>query len=290
MYPIHGRRPAQRFSEVGWPRPHQESFPPPRLRRDDRLRVVLLDPDVLARRNLRRLLEAEPGFVVVAECDVADEARVEVHGGRPDLLFLDAVLPDADGFALARELTPDLRCGVVFVTAEPQGALEAYDIHALGYLLKPVGEARLHAIASHLRSLLLAEASGAADRLVALLDRRDAERRRRSRLLIRHPDGAFFIRTETIDWLEASGKVVKIHAGKHLHEQRTALAHMERDLDPDRFIRVSRSAIVNLDRVREIQPWFNGELLVILDDDSQVPSSRHYRANLRRLLGKRGEP
>jgi two-component system, LytTR family, response regulator len=287
------KRHAHRVSTGHWilptavpPAPSPAPYP------ERRLRAVLADPDPFARRHLRQLLEAEPGLAIIAECDRAETARAVVRRERPDLLFLELVLPDADGLALAGELAPDLRGGVVFVTALRHGALYAYDLHALGYLLKPVDQHRLRAEAAHLRSLLLSNGheTGAVERLVELLDRREAEQRRRSRLPIKHSDGAVFIRTDTIDWLEAEGKVVKVHVGKQVYPQREALAHLERQLPADQFVRISRSAIVNLDRIREIQPWFHGELLVILGDDSQVPTSRHYRAHLRRLLGKSAEP
>lgn len=248
----------------------------------------MVDADRLARRHLQQLLQAESGIEVVAECD-AGVAAVEIIAlARPDLVFLDSVLPDIDGFALGARLRPHVAGGLVYVSDRPQGALQAFDVHALAYLLKPVGPERLRAAVAHARALLLPDGRGSEDRLVALLDERDAERQRRARLLIRQADSAFFLRTESIDWIEAADKLVRIHAGKHVYEQREALARIERHLDPDQFVRVSRSAIVNIDRIREIQPWFNGEHLVLLDDDSQVPTSRHYRLNLRRLLG-RGE-
>jgi two-component system LytT family response regulator len=245
-----------------------------------------VDADRLARRHLQQLLRDEPGIDLVAECDEGLSAVEIVALARPDLVFLEIALPDTDGFALGARLRPYVPGGLVYVSERPQGALQAFDMHALAYLLKPVGQERLRAAMAHARALLLPDRRGAEERLIALLDQRDAERQRRARLLIRHADGAFFLRTESIDWIEAADKLVRIHAGKHVYEQREALARIERHLDPDQFVRVSRSAIVNIDRIREIQPWFNGEHLVLLDDDSQVPTSRHYRTNLRRLLGR----
>ena len=122
-----------------------------------------------------------------------------------------------------------------------------------------------------------------------LLNRRDAERQRQARLLIRIAEGAFFLKTETIDWIEAAGKRVRMHSGKRVFEQRTALIRIEQGLNSEQFVRISRSAIVNVERIREIQTWFNGDYLVILHDGSQVPSSRRYRVNLRRLIGKDGD-
>lgn len=249
-----------------------------------------MDADRLARRHLQQLLHSESGIELVAECDAGVPALEIVALARPDLIFLETALPDIDGFALGGRLRPHVRGGLVYVTDRPQAALQAFEVHALGYLLKPVGPERLRAAVAHVRALLLCDRRGTEERLVALLDQRDAERQRRGRLLIRQADSAFFLRTETIDWIEAADKLVRIHAGKHVYEQREALARIEQHLDPDQFVRVSRSAIVNIDRIREIQPWFNGEHLVLLDDDSQVPTSRHYRMNLRRLLGRGDGP
>ena len=287
MY-LDGDSQARRISDVGWARTPDDSFPPAHGRP---LRIVIVDPDRLARRHLGQLLHDEPDVELVAECDAGGQAVEVITLARPDLVFLDVTLPDTDGFTLGARLQGHLPGGLVYVSDRPQGALQAFEVHALGYLLKPVGRERLHAAVAHARSLLLRDRRGAAEeRLLALLDERDAERQRRARLLIRHADGAFFLRTQSIDWIEAADKLVRIHAGKHVYEQREALARIERHLDPDQFVRVSRSAIVNIDRIREIQPWFNGEHLVLLDDDSQVPTSRHYRANLRRLLGRGDGP
>ena len=284
MY-LDGDSPARRVSGTGWPQ-RPDGAPPPSPARP--LRSVIVDADRLARRHLHQLLQDEPAVDLVAECDAGLSAVEIIALARPDLVFLEIVLPDTDGFALGARLRPHVPGGLVYVSDRPQGALQAFDVHALAYLLKPVGRERLHAAVAHARALLLPDRRGAEERLMTLLDQRDAERQRRARLLIRHADGAFFLRTESIDWIEAADKLVRIHAGKHVYEQREALARIERHLDPDQFVRVSRSAIVNIDRIREIQPWFNGEHLVLLDDDSQVPTSRHYRMNLRRLLG-RGE-
>jgi two-component system LytT family response regulator len=284
MY-LDGDSPVRRVSGGGWPgRP--DGVPPPSQGRP--LRSVIVDADRLARRHLQQLLQTESGIELVAECDAGVPAIEIIALARPDLVFLEIILPDIDGFALGARLRPHVPGGLVYVADRPQGALQAFEVHALAYLLKPVGPERLRAAVAHARALLLPDRRGSEERLVALLDERDAERQRRARLLIRHADSAFFLRTESIDWIEAADKLVRIHAGKHVYEQREALARIERHLDPDQFVRVSRSAIVNIDRIREIQPWFNGEHLVLLDDDAQVPTSRHYRMNLRRLLG-RGE-
>ncbi|MGH7514048.1 MAG: LytR/AlgR family response regulator transcription factor [Gemmatimonadales bacterium] len=164
-----------------------------------------MDADRLARRHLRQLLEDEPDVALVAECDAGSPAIEVIALARPDLVFLDVTLPDIDGFALGARLRSHVPGGLVYVSDRPQGALQAFDVHALGYLLKPVGRERLRAAVAHARSILLQDRRGIAEeRLLALLDQRDAERQRRARLLIRHADGAFFLRTQTIDWIEAA--------------------------------------------------------------------------------------
>jgi two-component system LytT family response regulator len=233
------------------------------------------------------MLEETPDIRVVGEADNARGALALVQRQGPDLLFLDVVLPDMDGIQLARGLNGRLVAGLIFITETEDRALQAFEVHAVDYLLKPVERDRLDGALARARALFRGRRlSGSQDRLIALLDRRDAERHRRARLLIRRPEGAFFLKTDSIDWVEASGKLTRVHAAKRIYEQREALVRIERHLDPEQFVRISRSAIVNLERIREIQSWFNGEYLVILDDGSQVPSSRRYRVNLRRLLGK----
>jgi len=239
------------------------------------LRAVLVDADEVARRHLRQLLDDEPGVSVAAECATGEAALEAITGERPSLVFLDVMLPDMNGLALARELAPQVPAGLVFVTDRAHWALQAFEVQALDYVLKPVDRGRLRTAVARARSLFPQ-------------DRRDAAAS--ERLLIRRADAAYFIRTDTIDWVEAAGKLVNVHAGKQVHAQREALARIERHLDPEQFIRISRSAIVNVDRIRQIQPWFNGEYLVILDGGSQVPTSRHYRVNLRRLFGRDDAP
>jgi len=295
MYQLPRSPNARRIAGGGWivpPEPPPTASRPllPNVRPTPPLRAVLADSDADARERLLLLLEEVPGIRVVGESDSARGTLQLIRRAAPDLLFLDVLLPDMDGIQLARSLDGQLVGGLIFVTEQEDRALQAFEVHALDYLLKPVQRDRLEWALGRARAVLRGRRdSGSQDRLIALLDKRDAERQRRARLLIRRPEGAFFLKTESIDWVEAAGKLTRVHASKRVYEQREALVRIEQHLDPDRFVRVSRSAIVNLERIREIQTWFNGEYLVILDDGSQVPSSRRYRGNLRRLLGKDGE-
>ena len=264
-------------------------FPAPH-RSSATLRTVLVDPDQASRKRLRSILESDPTVVVVAECSRGGDAIDLVRRQAPDLVFLDLAIRDLNGFEFARRLEGQRRPAVIFLAGGEQGALRAFEVHALDYLLKPVSPTRVQQALNHARRCLDtggAELEDTDARLIALLDRRDAERLRRTRLLVRQADGSLFIRTQLIDWIEAAGKEVKVHVGKWVYSHRGSLSRTASGLDPERFIRVSRSAIVNVDRVREIQRWFNGDYLLILEDQSQIPSSRGYRGNLRRLFGTR---
>jgi len=224
--------------------------------------------------------------MVVGEGGRGSDAIELVRRRAPDLVFLDLGIRDLDGFEIARRLEGQPRPALIFLARGGQHALRAFEVHALDYLLKPVSQLRLREALSHARRCLDGTRLEATDaQLMALLDERDATRFRRTRLLIRRPEGSLFIKTQLIDWIEAAGKQVTVHVGKGVYSYRGSLARTARGLDPDRFVRVSRSAIVNIDRIREIQHWFNGDYLLILEDESRVPSSRGYRRNLRRLFG-----
>jgi two-component system, LytTR family, response regulator len=269
----------------------QGPTPEPNRNPTPAFRVILVDPARLCRERLRRLLDEEQTVRVIGECDTGREAIAAVPREGVDVVFLETALPDMDGFDLAGLLRGQVRGGLVYVTSRERDALRAFEVRALDFVLKPVRRERLRAALARARAVLDGShpEDGAPEHLMALLDRRDAQRQRRSRLLIRRPDGAFFVKTAAVEWIEAAGKLVRVHSGKRVHEQRAALAHIERHLDPDQFIRISRSVLVNVDRIREIQPWFKGQHLVILDEGTRLASSRHYRVNLRRLLGREDE-
>jgi len=261
-------------------------FPAPH-RSSATLRTVLVDPDQASRKRLRSILESDPTVAIVGECRRGRDAVDLVRRLAPDLVFLDLGIRDLNGFEIARRLEAQRRPAVIFLAGGEQDALRAFEVHALDYLLKPVSSSRVSQALSHARRYLDGGSSQAdADaRLIALLDRRDAERLRRTRLLIRQADASVLVRTQLIDWIEVAGKEVRVHVGKWVYTCRGSLSRTAGGLDPERFIRVSRSAIVNIDRVREIQHWFNGDYLLILEDQSRIPSSRGYRRNLRRLFG-----
>ncbi len=228
------------------------------------IRVLVVEDEPLAVRRLRRLLKGERDVKVVAACGDVPSARREIEGVGPDLLLLDVQLPGADGLALLDGLPAARRPAVIFVTAYERYAVPAFDHQAVDYLLKPIDPERFRLAIARARRHL---------------ERRDAARPAAplSRLLVRERGRAFFVRVEDVDWFEAQGNYVRVHAGRATHRLRTSIGGLEPQLDPQHFRRINRSQIVALDRVRELQPWFHGDGLVILTSGVRLRLSRRYR-------------
>ena len=250
-------------------------------------RAVIADDQPHSRHLLRTLLEQEEGIEIVAEASTGPEAVERVREEVPDLLFLEVEIPELDGFEVMRALKQDLPPAMILVNAQDRYAIRAFQIHALDYLLKPFDGERVHRALGHVRSRLCREEDGGAPRrTLALLQQLAARHRPPCRLVVRSPERTFFLRTETIDWIEAAGKFVHLHVGRAVHALRESMAELEQELDPARFLRISRSVIVNLDRIQEVQPWFQGDYVLILADGTRLTSTRGYRENLHHLLGR----
>jgi two-component system LytT family response regulator len=253
------------------------------------LRVVVADDEPIGRQRLARLLQAEPDTDVVAACADGEEAVEAIREHTPDLVLLDIQMPRLDGFEVVAALGQAHQPAVIFVTAHDQYALRAFEIHAFDYLLKPVDQDRLReAIRWALSASRRGPQGSSTGRVLALLEELNTRDRARGRdrLVVRTPERAIFLRTETIDWIEAAGKFVHLHVGRVAHALRESMAELEQELDPARFLRISRSVIVNLDRIQEVQPWFQGDYVLILTDGTRLTSTRGYRENMRRLLGR----
>jgi two-component system LytT family response regulator len=252
------------------------------------LRIVVADDETLGRRRLVRLLQAEPDVEVVAVCGDGVQAVEAIRRHAPQLAFLDIEMPGLDGFEVAAALADVPRLAIVFVTAHPTHALRAFEVHACDYLLKPVDRERLHGAIARATSLVAPPVPGRAARriltLLEALNTRDHPRGR-ERLVVRTPERSFLLRTESVDWIEAAGKIVHLHVGGAVHPLRESMAELELALDATRFLRISRSVIVNLDRIQEIQPWFQGDFVLILTNGARLTSTRGYRENMRKLLG-----
>ena len=263
----------------------------PAVRPRTALRVLLVDDEPLALRKLRRLLSTERDIQIVAECGDGTSAAEAIHRHAPDLVFLDIQIPELDGFQVVESLSIEELPVIIFVTAYDEHALRAFDAHALDYLLKPVGRERFRESLDRARARVSERrAAGVVDaRLLALYNERTSGRdaglgHRLTRIAVKQGGRAFFVRTDEVDWIEAADNYVRLHVGATTHLLRESLRTLETKLDPRVFLRVHRSAIVNVDAIRELQPWFHGDHVIILRSGARLTCSRRYDERLRQML------
>ena len=252
-----------------------------------KLTALIVDDEPLARERLRTLLATEPDLEVIGECINGREAVAAVKKQRPDLLFLDIQMPELDGFQTLAQLAQPLPA-VIFVTAFDEHAVKAFEVHALDYLLKPFKPARLRAAIVRARAQLAEKKSGGdatSRRILELLEERTASAKTEylARIAVRDRDKVHFVKTTAIDWIEASGNYLVLHVGKENHVLRETLTSLEGQLSPKEFFRINRSALVNVDRVRHVEPAFNDEHIVVLADGTKLTLTRGLRELQERL-------
>jgi two-component system LytT family response regulator len=249
------------------------------------IRALLVDDEPLARAHLRNLLSADPEITIVGEAGNGRDAVTAIRDESPDLVFLDVQMPELDGFDVVRAVGADRMPAVVFVTAYDEYALKAFEAHALDYLMKPVNRARFRDAVEHAKGALRgARATGGNAPLERLIEAITAERRFLDRLAIRTDGRIIFLRTDQIDWIEADDDHVKLHVGPKRYVHRDTLTRLEQRLSPGMFLRIHRSIIVNVERIREMQPWFQGDYVLILHDGTKLTSGRSYRDRVRALV------
>jgi two-component system LytT family response regulator len=242
-------------------------------------------------------LQREPHVSVVGEYGSPAQALAAIQEDAPDVVFLDIQMPGVDGFALLDQMGKDLVGAVVFVTAYDQHAVRAFDVRAIDYLLKPVAQERLHETLERVRAHLDRLRKGEiADQVRVLLEtpevaQADSTRRatgsgRATRIPIQRDGNITFVNIADIDWIQASGDCVRIHSAGRSHVVGKSMGEMLALLDPSQFVRIHRSAIVNVERIRELQPYFHGEYFVILKDGTKLKLSRGRRGSLVDLLGR----
>jgi two-component system LytT family response regulator len=255
------------------------------------VRTVLVDDEPLALDNLRVALARHDEIEIVGEAGDGRVAAQLIRSLEPDLVFLDVQMPDMDGFAVLRELADVEPPEVVFATAFDKHALQAFDVHALDYLLKPFDDERLdECVRRAISNVHLRRRGTIRGTLEALLQYIAPEaasgvpgkRRYIERITVRGQDGIYFLATADVEWLEAAGNYVRIHAAGREHLVRSTLGDMLELLDPRRFIRIHRSTAVNVLRVREVQPWFSGDYIALLHGGEKLKVSRTYKDDLLR--------
>jgi len=252
-----------------------------------KIRTLIVDDEELARDRLRAFLADEPDLELVGECADGAEA-VEVLDRDPvDLLFLDVQMPELDGFGVLEAARPAQMPVVVFTTAFSEHALRAFEVHALDYLLKPFDRERLKVALDRVRERLRESRSGALnEKLTALLAEMRPQPAAMDRIVVKAGGKVVLVKVGEIDWIEAADNYVSLHAGADTHMLRETMNSLEARLNPKQFIRISRSTIVNLERVKELQPMFHGDYTVILRNGTRLNLSRSHREKLQHLLGK----
>ncbi len=251
-----------------------------------RIRTLIVDDEPLARRKIRRMLAHDPEVEILGDCANGREAMAAISTHNPSLVFLDVQMPEIDGFDVLESIPPAGMPFVIFVTAYDQYALRAFEVSAVDYLVKPFDRRRFEKALQRAKSRLATErGSDLNQQTLALLEELKARSSHTERLVIKAGGRAFFLKTEEIDWIEAEGKYVRLHVGKESYLLREAIGSMEGQLDPKKFPRIHRSTIVNIERVRELQPWFHNEYRVILNDGTELMLSRSCRKKLSELLG-----
>jgi two-component system LytT family response regulator len=251
-----------------------------------RIRLLIVDDEPLAREKIRTMLAGDTEIEIIGECANGAEAVAAVQSLRPDLMLLDVQMPQVDGFAVLEALGSGSLPPVIFVTAYDRYAIRAFEVHALDYLLKPFDRERLTAAIEHAKAQIRGARDGHLDqRILSLLKQIEAGSKYLERLVVKSGGRVFFLLTADIDWIGAEGNYVNVHTSRKSHLMRESISGLEAQLDPKEFIRIHRSTIVNLRRIKELQPWSHGEYHVILQDGTELTLSRNYRDNLQNVLG-----
>jgi len=248
------------------------------------IRAVIVDDEPLARKRIHDLLREDREVEVVAECGSGAAAMEVLEHEKPDLLFLDVQMPEVDGFELLEAAEGSVPA-VIFVTAYDKYALRAFDAQAVDYLLKPFNESRFEQALQRAKEKIGKGSGGQMNAdLMSLLKDVQAGRKSTDRLVIKSGGRVLFLKAAEIDYVEAAGNYLNLYVGKDTHLIRETMQSLEARLDPAHFLRIHRSTIVNLERIKELQPWFGGEYVVVLRDGRKLTLSRTYRVRVQQLL------
>ena len=252
----------------------------------DKIRVLIVDDEPPARAVIRKMLAEDSAIEVIGECSNGVEALKFICKNSPDLLFLDIQMPEMDGFALLEAFDENRIPAVIFVTAYDQYAVQAFEVSAVDYLLKPFDHERMTKALERAKANLGEKNDDErTDQIIELLQKINANQTTFERFVVKKNGRVLLIPIAEVDWIESYGNYVLLHVGKTKHLIRETMNQVEIRLDSQNFIRIHRSTIVNLERVKELQTHFNDEHLVILKDGTELALSRRYRDKLSQRLG-----
>jgi two-component system LytT family response regulator len=263
-----------------------------------KIRALIVDDELLAREALQVMLGGDPEIEVIAECRNGKEAVIAIREQSPDVVFLDIQMPEMDGFQVIAEVGVEQMPVTVFVTAYDKHALRAFEAHALDYLLKPFDHDRFETALQRAKIFVRQQKLGEiSESLFAMLQDikprsnesfseadKVAYKEPIDRVVIKFGGRIYFLKTEEIDWVEASGDYLSLHTGSQTHLIRETMGNFHAKLDAKKFLRIHRSTIVNIERIKDIQPLFKGEYVVTLTSGRRLKASRGYRYELQALL------
>ena len=252
-----------------------------------KIRTLIVDDEDLARERLKSLLDREPRIEVIGEASDGKSAVSAIEKLKPDLVFLDVQMPELNGFEVLEALDEKHLPNVVFVTAHDKFALKAFDVHAVDYLLKPFDRERFQLAVDRAIAKVESNKTGRKDEALAAVIQETKPTGPVERLLVKTEGRVLLVKVGDIDWVEAADNYVNIKVGKDSHMMRETMSSLETRLPADQFMRISRSTIVNVERIQELQPMFHGEYIVVLKNGTKLTLSRSYRDKLDRLLGGR---
>jgi len=251
--------------------------------------ALIVDDEPLARQRVHRLLEGENDITILGECSDGVEAISQIRSRKPDIVFLDVQMPEVDGFDVLGALSQEDMPLVIFVTAYDQHAVRAFEVHAIDYLLKPFEDDRfLQSLQRAREAVQQGTIAASTQRLVELLNETRAERGGTKRIMVRTGGHISFLRTADIDWIEAQGDYVSLHCQGKRHLIRENIGDLEQRVQPEGFIRIHRSTIINITRIKELQPLFHGDYTVVLVDGSRLTMSRSFRERFFERVGEVG--
>ncbi len=248
------------------------------------LTVLIVDDEPLAREGLRMLLADDPEIAAVQDAKNGREAVQRVREGRPDLVFLDVQMPEMDGFSVIHEIGPEQMPAVVFVTAHDQYAIRAFEINAIDYLLKPVTGERFAQSLARAKVRLRCSEPNQQSQILSLLETIASPSRYLNRVAVVSAGKTSFLHVEDVDWIRAAENYVELHVAQAGHLLHVTMNTLEKSLDPETFVRIHRSLIVNLRRIKEVQPVSHGEYMLVLNSGVRLQSGRTYHERIKALI------
>jgi two-component system, LytTR family, response regulator len=249
-----------------------------------KLTTLIVDDEPLAREGLRALLSKDSEVTAIREARNGREAVESVRKHKPDLVLLDVQMPEMDGFAVVEAIGADSMPSVIFVTAHDQYAIHAFEMNALDYLLKPVMEERFVRAMARAKDRIRLHSADANRQIIGLLDAIATPRKYLTRLALRSAARISFLDTDEVDWFRAAENYVEIHSGQMTHLLHVTMNALEESLDPERFVRVHRSVIVNMKQIQHLEPNAHGEYVITLRNGTRVQSGRTYADRLKALV------